>query len=754
MNQEIQNAIDKGILKSVADIKLTTKEEEDSYHDGCVFDSVPEVLTKGHALNQQRISQIQRRASFSQYIILPTKLPFRRLVRTYSYVFAFAYKLLDRIRRKKDLSVEKPQCEGNIKFSIFTTRTNQEANTNDTENFQYFAVFTSSQSPEAIFALSQHDPGSGVLSDRFINIALTYLFRKAAAEVKEFNPKKTVDKIAVEQDQILFSQNRLVDGMRFAQMGDLNISDLQQMGVKPHVPVLDRFSPLSYSIARHIHDNIALHRGIETCNRFSLQYTFIMQGMSLFKELASDCMRCSMKRRKLIEVTMGPLSDHQLSITPPFWCAQVDLFGPLHCYVPGLERSTRARPAASVKNWIMVAACPVTKLINAQVVEKSDASGILDAITRLCCEVGVPSIILADSDSALIKAVRDAEVTMADLKLQVFKERGIRIEICSVGGHNEHGLVERSIQSIQGSFEECGLGSKRLTATGLQTMCKLVENDCNNIPFGFKYDRDQDNTEVLRILTPNMMRHGRINSRSLSGPLRLPHGASEMAAKVNKTYEAWFKVWSDCYVPKLLFKPKWYKSDVDLKKGDIVYFKKEESELAVPWTLGMIEETEPDNDRLIRKVLMKYRNASETQDRFTRRSIRTICKLWSEDDWSLADDLAEIQAKLHNLNPPVELALGPVVESEKIMTNQQENTLETEDDCCCKAHCHMMNHGASSLRTYKILQHTEKEVCEAVSSLPLRKNEYDPDEREMTQDQYSSLDNLTKLLLCTDGLPT
>ena len=88
------------------------------------------------------------------------------------------------------------------------------------------------------------------------------------------------------------------------------------------------------------------------------------------------------------------------------------------------------------------------------------------------------------------------------------------------------------------------------------------------------------------------------------------------------------------------------------------------------------------------------------------------------------------------------------------MTNQQENTLETEDDCCCKAHCHMMNHGASSLRTYKILQHTEKEVCEVVSSLPLRKNEHDPDESEMTQDQYSSLDNLTKLLLCTDGLPT
>ena len=83
---------------------------------------------------------------------------------------------------------------------MFAARTSQEANTNDTENFNYFSVFTSSQSPETLFALSQYDTGSGVVSDKFINIALTYLFRKAAAEVKEFNSKKTVDKIAVEQD--------------------------------------------------------------------------------------------------------------------------------------------------------------------------------------------------------------------------------------------------------------------------------------------------------------------------------------------------------------------------------------------------------------------------------------------------------------------------------------------------------------------------------------------------------------------------
>ena len=52
---------------------------------------------------------------------------------------------------------------------------------------------------------------------------------------------------------------------------------------------------------------------------------------------------------------------------------------------------------------------------------------------------------------------------------------------------------------------------KRLSVTGLQTLAKLVENSCNNLPIGLKYDKNPDNTKTLKILTPNMMRMGRMN---------------------------------------------------------------------------------------------------------------------------------------------------------------------------------------------------------------------------------------------------
>ena len=123
-------------------------------------------------------------------------------------------------------------------------------------------------------------------------------------------------------------------------------------------------------------------------------------------------------------------------------CAQIDLFGPLSCYVPGQERTTRKSAVNQYKVWILTSVCVVTKLVNCQVLEKSDSSSVLDGLTRLGCEVGVPSFLMCDRGSNMLKALREVEVGMKNLKLQMYEEKGIKFSVCSVGWHNEHGLVE------------------------------------------------------------------------------------------------------------------------------------------------------------------------------------------------------------------------------------------------------------------------------------------------------------------------
>ena len=60
-----------------------------------------------------------------------------------------------------------------------------------------------------------------------------------------------------------------------------------------------------------------------------------------------------------------------------------------------------------------------------------------------------------------------------------------------------------------------------LHATGLQTVMKLIENQVNNVPLEYTFGLDVDNSPVLRIITPSMLRHGRNDMRSLDGPIQL-----------------------------------------------------------------------------------------------------------------------------------------------------------------------------------------------------------------------------------------
>ena len=209
-----------------------------------------------------------------------------------------------------------------------------------------------------------------------------------------------------------------------------------------------------------------------------------------------------------------------------------------------------------------------------------------------------------------------------------------------------NGLVERAIRTIQDTLEESGLKKTHLHATGLQTFCKLVENQFNNLPLGFKKSRDADNSELLKILTPNMLRHGRINSRALEGPVRLPGSLTEMEQRVTDIYQSWFKIWSTVAVPKLAHRTKWFIPERSLDVGDIVYFQKDSSGMECQWTTGMVDEAVAGNDGLVREVVIRYRNSSKEFDRFTDRAARSCVRLHNMDDNNLADDLHELTERL------------------------------------------------------------------------------------------------------------
>ena len=294
-------------------------------------------------------------------------------------------------------------------------------------------------------------------------------------------------------------------------------------------------------------------------------------------------------------------------------------------------------------------------------IEKTDADGIVDALTRLSCEVGIPKLVLCDKQSSIEKALKEACVEMRDLGDKLTVEYGIQFISCPVAGHNFHGQVERCVRSVRDVLADSHAFDRSLHATGLQTVMKLIENQLNNVPLGYAFGRDGDNSSVLRIITPSMLRHGRNNVRALDGPIHLTGGIDKMLEKVEKTYAAWFQIWRDTWIPKLMRAPKWYKSSSDLEIGDLVYFQRSANELGAKygrWVVGKVADVERSSDHVIRRVWITYRNAGEEILQKTERSIRSLIKIFSLGDSSIQEDLGEVQKMLKDLEKNGDIVLN------------------------------------------------------------------------------------------------
>merc|ERR1712082_329022 len=179
--------------------------------------------------------------------------------------------------------------------------------------------------------------------------------------------------------------------------------------------------------------------------------------MNLFHKLGDGCVFCKKFRDQNLDIFMASLLNESLIVAPTFYYCQLDLIGPLKLYVPGHSMLLRNRKIQDCEVWVMVSVCLVTKAVNLQVIEGKSADTVINGVNRLGCEVGMPSLILIDQDSRIMKAFNEAQVNMKDIDFVLFRENKIRFRTCSVSGHNMNGLAERKIRSVSESLEAAGI---------------------------------------------------------------------------------------------------------------------------------------------------------------------------------------------------------------------------------------------------------------------------------------------------------
>jgi hypothetical protein len=217
-----------------------------------------------------------------------------------------------------------------------------------------------------------------ILSDDDLNNAKNYYYKKATKEIKEFTKCTKYENISSEKDGVLYYTGRILPEQKVKSIAPLSgvMKDLSMSTFV--VPLIDKHSPLAYSVINEVHwyDKVAKHAGVETVLRFTLQYGFILEGREIAKKVRKGCERCRYLYKRTIDVAMGPVSQFNLTIAPPFYISQIDIAGPFKAFSSHNKRT-------SIKIWFCVFCCATTKTVCIKVLEDYSTSAFFQAFTLL-----------------------------------------------------------------------------------------------------------------------------------------------------------------------------------------------------------------------------------------------------------------------------------------------------------------------------------------------------------------------------------
>ena len=557
---------------TINNIKLNSSQIKEAQHES-KFD-FEAVFIKRYVPDE-----VKQRYAFSKYVLDPNKFKFSKVVRILAFIMKFI------------------RC---LKKSIATISKKQE----------------------------ELDHSAVILTDTDIAKAEHYYFMKATQEVKQFMKADKYKKFSVEKDGILIYSGRILPTDTITVSGRMTLA-MKDLAMDMFcVPIIEKHSPLAYSIISEVHwyDSVQ-HSGIETMWRHVLKKAYVVEGRKIVKSLKKSCERCHYLEKRQLEVAMGPVSTHNLTIAPAFHTSQVDLCGPFEAHSHHHKRTT-------IKIWMVVFCCATTSATCIKIMENYSASAFIQAFIRFSCTYGYPKLLLSDEGSQLVKGFETMELNFENIKKKLYKDVSVTYEKCPVGGHNMNGKVERQIREIKVSLEK-RLNSK-LSIMQWETLAAEIGNSINNRPLAL--GNITSNFENMDLITPNRLLMGRNNERSPVGKMTVTSDPTRIFKSNNAIFDSWFENWLMSHVPKLMLQPKWFQSD-DIKEGDIILFLKAESSINSTYQYGLVDSIQQSKDGKIRKVKVKYKNANENTFRYTFRAVRELIVIHHVDEIGVMAEL-------------------------------------------------------------------------------------------------------------------
>ena len=135
-----------------------------------------------------------------------------------------------------------------------------------------------------------------------------------------------------------------------------------------------------------------------------------------------------------------------------------------------------------------------------------------------------------------------------------------------------HGKVESKIQEVKKSIEKTML-NQRLFVHSVGDLCSRDTNKVNDLPLAI--GNFVSDFETIDLITPNRLKLGRNNDRSPNGCVKITSDSKKILETNQNIFNAWFENWLLSHEPNIMHHTKWFRTESDLKEGDVALFLKQ-----------------------------------------------------------------------------------------------------------------------------------------------------------------------------------
>ena len=482
--------------------------------------------------------------------------------------------------------------------------------------------------------------------------AVNYFLKLEAKQLSKSVTKEKLDKYIV-KDGIYYMHGRLsaetkvcTEGLDYTVFFDNN-------EIKGLLPVISSDSDFFFALLMHIHHNVRAHAGTEATLRELMKTVFVIGNpRRVIQAVRKNCPRCRLLLRKTLELEMGNHPNSRMQISPPFYHCMIDI-----CYgfKGKVHKYSRSKPLKSGQNpglkiYALVIVCLLSGATNILALEGIECQDIVAAIERHAARYGIPSVMFVDQGTQL-RALQNAEVIIRDANNNLRDSIGLEIVPSTAKSHCERGRVERKIKTLREMLLKTAVNTDvAMTALQWETVFSKMASQIDDLPMA-RVDKSTSSDPGWELLTPNRLKLGRSNNRSIEGTIKLDPstGPVQLLKRIQDIQSYWYELLLD-RLHHLIPRPsQWTKTDI-INLNDIVVFRfiDNQSSKLETWKTGKVSAIMNNGRKITVSYPVTSPDGSRVSIRSVSRSPRDLCVISSASDLQL--NSAEFFNKIKNIS--------------------------------------------------------------------------------------------------------